>query len=86
MYTSFYIMLQVLGMLELWTNKWCEISMEKLIFNYFSSLHYPGFHTEGWGPWNFSPPENLYSVILKLENLHDTVAVPHKLLPLRNPV
>ena len=38
---------------------------------------------------NFPPrkPENLYSLVLKLENLyslilmHDTVEVPHKLLP-----
>ena len=44
----------------------------------------PGFHTEGGGPWNPppSPPsfrklENLYSLIL----MHDTVAMPHKLLP-----
>ena len=35
-----------------------------------------GFHTEGGGP-GIPPPENLYSLIL----MHDTVAVPHKLLP-----
>ena len=53
------------------------------------SVHWQGFIQRVGGPGTPPPPENLYSQYLfSLTLMHDTVPVPHKLLPslTKNPV